>query len=258
MLEMQTLYGAVSKPRWETDVVIIGGGPSATDFDADFLRGKHILAVNDAAAQLPSSASLGQTAVSFFSLDSEWVRGHRDFLSEFMEEKFVALPLETFPECGGIPGVTYLKWGNEEGLSDDPAVINTGGNSGYGALNLAYLKGARRIFLVGFDMDPETDDKYVQWIPRFRAAAAQLRARGVEVWNMSPQSHVDAFPRVWSWMDAKGETWTWETGRFKRSEAPEGYKPPAELLRRVLGSLNSQETASYGVGKTAEAGKGAL
>jgi hypothetical protein len=175
-------------------VFVVGGGPSAGSLDLARLRGKRILAINDMSHRL---LLLGvSTSVAAISLDNNWVRRNRDFLAAFPGEKFVALPLETWPECGGIEGVTYLKWGYGVGLSEDPAVINTGGNSGYGAINLAYLKGARRIFLIGFDMDPLSNPLHPQWARRFRTTVPQLAARGVEVWNLNPRTSIDAFPTI--------------------------------------------------------------
>jgi len=192
MLETRRCYGSVSSPFWG-EVCIVGGGLSVEDVPISFLRRQpRLLFVNDSALRLSSLAP----DAAVFSLDHNWVRRNRGFLLEFPGEKFVALPLETWPECAAIPGVTYLQWSLAEGLSADPTTICTGGNSGYGALNLAFLKGCRKIYLLGYDMDPAQDDKFFYWIPRFRRAAEQLRERKVEVWNLNPDSHLDAFPKA--------------------------------------------------------------
>ena len=41
-----------------------------------------------------------------------------------------------------IPGATYLERSRTDGLSDDLTTVHLGGCSGYGALNVAVLKGA--------------------------------------------------------------------------------------------------------------------
>lgn len=192
MSETPVNYGSVSPPYWEDDLFLIGGGKSAVGFDYSLLREKRVLAVNSHSLSLVNAAA----AVAVFSLDNRWVRGNRDFLAGFAGEKYVALPLETWPDCGGIPGVTYLRWGYEFGLSEDPSVVNTGGNSGYAALNLAYLKRARRIFLVGFDMNWHEDPTYFQWAAKFRTTVRQLVERGMPVYNVNPRSSIDAFPRI--------------------------------------------------------------
>ena len=240
-METSTSSKSVSAPFWDS-VCIVAGGPSAQDVPISFLRcQERLLLVNDAALRLSSLNPMS----SFVSLDNNWVRRHRDFLTSFQGEKFVALPLETWPDCGGIPAVTYLGWDYDNGLSEDPTKINTGGNSGYGALGVAYLKRAKNIFLVGYDMDPAVDAKYFEWVPRFRAAAKQLRAAGVSVWNLNPDSHIDAFPWV-------------RISDFKPSDGWGGYKPSVRDLRRVLATPKHQEMASYRIGKTASAGKGAI
>ena len=49
-------------------------------------------------------------------------------------------------------GITMLQSIEEAGLSRKQGVIHRGDNSGYQAVNLAYLLGAERIILLGFDM----------------------------------------------------------------------------------------------------------
>lgn len=191
MLEMQSSYGRVSPPYWSGDVWIVAGGPSAKDFDFAPLRGARVILVNDACTRLSSPTP----AVALFSLDQRWIRRNRDFLEAFPGEKYFALPLETWPDCGGIQGATYLRWGYETGLSDNPKVINTGCHSGYGALNLAYLKRANRILLVGFDLDPADEEQYYYWAKNFETTLSQLYWRGTQVINLNPNSYVTAYPR---------------------------------------------------------------
>jgi len=169
---------------------VVANGPSVHNFDLFSLHGKTVLAVNEASFLLEA---LGLATV-VFSLDNRWIHRRRDFLERFVGEKYLAVPLETWPECGGISGAIYLQWSYEKGLSDDPGIVCTGGNSGYGAINVAYLKHAKTIYLVGFDMDPSGKEEFEQWIPRFRTMLPQLEAHRVRVLNLNPNSHVDAFP----------------------------------------------------------------
>lgn len=97
-------------------------------------------------------------------------------------------------------------------LIDFFGTIGWGGNSGFGALNLAVQFGAKRIILVGFDMRL---DRGVHWhglhpgglhnpnarnVERWRRvvdeAAPMLKALGVEVLNASPISALRAYPKV--------------------------------------------------------------
>ncbi len=182
---------------WGEEVWIVGGGRSADDFlNWRNLEGARVLAVNDRC--FPASVIYGSC---FFSVDNVWVRRNKSFLSQFREEAetYLALPQETWPDVAGIPGVKYLRPAFEDGLSIDPCVLRVGGNSGYGALNLAVLKGAKRINLIGFDMDPGdpvNGEFYRQWAPRFRTMLPQLKNLGVTVLNRSVDSHIDAFSKV--------------------------------------------------------------
>ena len=95
-----------------------------------------------------------------------------------------------------LPGVKYSLWGYGKGLSNDPEHIKTGCNSGYAALNLAYLKGSQEIHLIGYDMNPADNDQYQFWAPLFLDTVEQFKVRGTKVLNHNPSSSIDAFPRV--------------------------------------------------------------
>lgn len=96
---------------------------------------------------------------------------------------------------GKLPNATYVKWNRAKGLSNNPEVIH-GLNSGYAALNVAYLKGAKSIALLGFDMKMGSTKhfhegyswdsgagNYKAWATLFDDAAKILGAKGIEVFN---------------------------------------------------------------------------
>jgi len=109
------------------------------------------------------------------------------------------------------------KWGlhhvpslAEFGLSMNPAHIHRGSNSGFQALNLAVHLGAAKILLMGFDMgyvDGKTHffgnhppgmqkaTPFDTCIQAFESAGQDLAAIGVEVINVSPESHLKCFPK---------------------------------------------------------------
>lgn len=97
------------------------------------------------------------------------------------------------------------------GLSSDPEYLVTGSHSGWQALNVAVLAGAKRILLLGFDArDPDGQAghwfgehptptpraAYAAYRKAFAAGAAAVKAAGVEVLNCSPGSAIDSFPRA--------------------------------------------------------------
>ena len=194
-METQRHSGSVSPPFW-TEVWILGGGPSRKQFDLNLLTGKTVLALNDAAVALPTSV-VARSAVTVFSADNCWVRRHRDFLIGFPGEKYLAIDLDSWPDCVGIPDVTYLRCLDRSDLSEDPTAVH-GLNTGAAAINLAYLKRARTVHLVGYDMQPEGPDAdiYTSWAPLFRNQRRQLQHAAVEVINHNPDSAIDAFPKI--------------------------------------------------------------
>jgi hypothetical protein len=89
--------------------------------------------------------------------------------------------------------------------------MHFGDNSGYQAVNLAYLWGARRILLLGYDMqrtggkshwfgdhpqDLNVGSEYEDWRDRFRILARDLEAEGIEVINCTRETALDCFPRM--------------------------------------------------------------
>ena len=97
------------------------------------------------------------------------------------------------------------------GLCREPGAINTGQNGGYQAINLAYHLGAKRIGLLGYDMQ-HTDGRHhwfgdhpaglpnpspvSEWIKNFTPLASDLDAEGIEVINCTRETALRCFPRM--------------------------------------------------------------
>lgn len=93
-------------------------------------------------------------------------------------------------------------------LSDRANGLHTGSNSGYQAINLAYLAGAKRIILVGYDLRfvngrshahdghavKETEARYIAYAKVYATMVPQLEAAGVEVIQTAKDSTVRCFP----------------------------------------------------------------
>jgi len=197
------LLPSVSKNIWLNDTVfIIGGGPSLAGVDLQRLQGKGVLlAVNEAYNKIPYCNAL-------FTCDRLWFRHNvKTFDSRPDVLKFVALPKDmVIPEFSG----TLLERSREDGLSYDPSSIRINGNSGFGALNLAVLAGAKRIVLLGFDLKPTASvthwhggyiwfDKrnetgmYPRWIRAFETVSKELYDMGVNVLNINKDSAIRCF-----------------------------------------------------------------
>jgi hypothetical protein len=103
--------------------------------------------------------------------------------------------------------INRVKGVNRPGLGLN--VLHTGGNSGYQALNLAFLFGCRRILLLGFTMrvidgrkhwHPDHPAPLTQvvlpdeWRHKFTKMADDLKAHGCTVLNCDPLSALTCFP----------------------------------------------------------------
>jgi hypothetical protein len=87
-------------------------------------------------------------------------------------------------------------------------LIHGGGNSGYQAVNLAFLFGAAKIVLLGFDMKggshwhgdhPGALNRGVPtraFAKAFPALADDLKSEGVEVLNATRDTALECFPKI--------------------------------------------------------------
>lgn len=187
------------------DVYIVGGGNSLRGFNFDCLRNSTVLAINDAAFRLPWATAL-------FSVDHTWIRNRRTEIDAFLGEKYLAVG-EAFDFSKGPKSATYLIRDRYKGFSASPERIYMGGgNSGFGAINLALLQQAKRIILLGFDFCKHVGSlhwhgeypwagghngvMWTKWARILDEHASNLRHLGVEVYNASDISLLNCFTRV--------------------------------------------------------------
>ncbi len=201
-------FSEVGEPYWtDKPTLIVGSGSSLKGFDFGALRGLgYILAVKEAIWDLPF-------ADACFSLHMPWPRRREKELKALAVPLYLAVPRGMSEKQYDpiIPQAIYIERGNEKHLSDDPKLIHAGGNSGFGALNLAYLKRPKTIYLFGFDYNRSgghyCPDRYENpdshnarywenWGDNFINVKHQLAAKGMTVINASPNSSIKAFPKV--------------------------------------------------------------
>ena len=161
-----------------------------------------IIAVQDAYRLMPFADAL-------YGCDEHWWHIHKD-CGKFAGEKW-----STHEDSGNDKrevaekyGVNLVRGFSIDTFSFDPEVIHYGSNSGFQAVNLALLKGCRRIVLVGFDMRRVNDkahffgdhpkpchnrSEYEQFILRFKRAVPFL-PKDVQIVNATPGSALDCFP----------------------------------------------------------------
>ena len=198
------------KPDWNCPVVVAATGPSLTaDVAAKVRRARwpeeriRVVAVNDAYRLLPYADIL-------YACDERWWRFHIESVAKMFhgerwtthEEKSESNNKRAIPPEWGIKAVAGA---GQPGFSTDGAVVHYGSNSGFQAVNLAILKGATRVILVGFDMrgkghffgdHPEplhNRTNYSDFVREFRAAARRCT---VPILNATPGSGLDCWPIV--------------------------------------------------------------
>lgn len=185
-------------------VTVAASGPSLSPESLAVVREKTpLLAVNNAVALAPWADAL-------FASDARWWRHYADLHRDFEGIK-IGGPNVTDPS---VFRMYYLRRDAEayfEGpWSQDSRFLPTGGgNSGYQAVNIALLAGARRVLLLGFDMHYPAGQKHFfgdhEGIPN---APENIVARwadwfnrspppeGVEIINCTPGSAVTIYPSM--------------------------------------------------------------
>lgn len=186
-------------------VFLVGGGATLRGFDFTRLAPiGELIGINQAMFDCECACGV--------SIDHPFVRNRAAELAAFASarELYLAVGDRWFDVLEEVPRAIYLRQG-EEPLSLDPGALATGGTSGYAALNLAVLKGARQIVLLGYDYrvtagrhhyhdaypwhHMANDQSWPSWARRFNAMAPRLRAMGVHILNASPASAIECFPR---------------------------------------------------------------
>lgn len=212
-------------PEWiGRTAVCIASGPSLTMADVNKIRGWRsrdgcrVIVINDNYTICPWADAL-------YFADFRWWEHHRDkpFFRDFHGRKISiengagrfaqdCTVLKNMSQVGGTMGK----------LSTDPEGIFTGANSGYQAINVAVLYGARRIILLGYDMKakempidepgksgvrlshhwfgehpwPADAHSYVYFREEFKRMATTAKLNGIEILNATPNSALECFPMV--------------------------------------------------------------
>lgn len=190
------------KNEWEgKDVFIIGGGDSLRNFDWNLLISERTIGCNDAFL-------LGEKIckICIFG-DASWFRKHEKELANYKGIVFTnAAQLYR----------TRLSWlwtaqRKVRGLSKRCIAWND--STGAAAVNLALLLGAKRIFLLGFDMRISKEgknnwhsktesnlkrNKYEKFILGFTRLKLDLKKEfpGCEIINVTDDSNLDVFQKI--------------------------------------------------------------
>lgn len=180
------------------EVFIVGGGESLRNFNWDLLKPLRTIGCN--------TAYQHETDLCFFG-DKKWWKEHKDRLQEFKGITFTNCPQLQKDKTSWL----WILGRRSRGLHHD--ALGWNGNTGAGAVNLALLLGATRIFLLGFDMHLSKDGKSnwhdqildkpnPMWFPKFikgfEYVAKDLVKKfpGVEVINITDNSSLEVFPKI--------------------------------------------------------------
>jgi hypothetical protein len=181
-------------PDWTGETVcIIASGNSLTQEDIAHAAQYKTIVVNDCYKLAPWANVL-------YACDTKWWRSQ---VVSFNGEKWTQCK-----ESAIRFNLNHIEGKHEKGLGKD--LIHFGGASGYQAINLAYLWGAKKLLLLGFDCK-KVDNKahwfgqhpkglarnqpFAVWIENFKQLAIDLEQAGVEVINCSPDSALDCFKK---------------------------------------------------------------
>ena len=206
----QRLHTIIKNGAWKgRPCFLVGGGPSLVGFDWSRLSGELSIGINRTFEKFDPTI--------LFSMDNrfwKWVEqgdfgmAARDKFRNYQYGIKLWVNVVGAPYSDDIFTVTCCgdaKWSHS--LSDG---VGAGGNSGYAALNLAYLLGANPIYLLGYDMHGDLNGKqkwfhngypinqgsgvYIQFLNKFnQIAVPALKNTGVRVINLNSDSALRCF-----------------------------------------------------------------
>jgi hypothetical protein len=196
-------YGAVPVEQlWpESTLVCLGSGPSLAREDVDYCRGRaRVIAIKNTVELAPWADVLYGCGVDACG-QTWWNReGHR--------LAFGGLRYTLDDTAQRWASVLGLCSEREGGLTTDRSKLRSGHHSGFQAINLAVHLGARRIVLLGYDMQPsngkdhyfgahpyENELPYRLFLMHFPTIVEPLRELGIEVVNCSRETALTIFPR---------------------------------------------------------------
>lgn len=195
-------------------VVCIGTGPSLTLEQIAAARAHNfaLYVCNNAIFMAPDARVL-------YGCNLQWWDHYHERIKDYLCSRWT-----TNEEAAEKYGLNWIAEKNAPGLSTDPMVIHHGHGSGFSLVNLAFLQGAERIVLLGYDLKyaQDYDGKarqigssprhffgeypqelqhwpsvkvkngvHVELLDLYRSVAEQ---GAVEIINATPGSAIDCFP----------------------------------------------------------------
>lgn len=210
---------SVPKIWQDATCLVIAGGPSLKDYKHDIRPKVRVITIND-------SWKLAPFADVHYFCDKSWwdrqlainprinisgknIEDVRSFHDQIYKGNWITIS----PDFIDHPQVKQLHNFGQKGMSEDPSGLYHGNNSGYQAIQLAYLFGAKRIILLGYDMqvvngkthwhndNPIPANAFQQeieksFLPFYGLLADKLQEKGIQVINATPDSALEVFPKM--------------------------------------------------------------
>lgn len=184
------------------NIIILGSGPSLSKGDVQLCEesGLPIMGVNN-------TYQFTDQMVYHYAADTRWWQRHYAYVSEAAEK----YSIRSSGRDEGHFAIYQMNRGHGECFSAEWPVLCTGKNSGFQAINLAYLLGYNRVTLLGYDMQitngqihchPDhphhnpTDETMQEWRRIFDKIAPRMSEMGLEVLNATRQTGLECFPLV--------------------------------------------------------------
>lgn len=182
---------------WKDETVyIIGGGPSLINFDWNNLKGKRVIAVNRAFQVLPDADVLYWT-------DSRFYKWYKSEIDMFNGVKYTCRTSNLYNNN------VRIVYPSSKVFDLRSKFISNANNSGYAAINLAYKLGAKKVYLLGYDMNipgnkthwhdgydvKHNKNVYSNMMKHFISLSNEIKNIDFEIINANPLSRMNCFPK---------------------------------------------------------------
>jgi len=180
-------------------VVCVAPGPSLTEEDVNYVRGKATVVVLNDAWKLAPWADVLYSSDLFWFPYYQWVPAFQGLKISFADI--------SRPRAARDNGIILLKKTGEDGVEFGANGLRTTRNSGGAAINLAIHLGATRVILLGYDMAgtnlfgphplglrKTTSKDYETYRHLISSMVVPLKERGIEVVNCSRKTALKCFP----------------------------------------------------------------
>ncbi len=197
------------RPDWENrTAIVIASGPSLTREDCELVRQAReadtvrVVSVSNAYKMCAPWADI------YYAADRRyWMTYYQPMLKAGVPQKSIWTACSATAERCGVHKVRSV---NKPGLGDQ--ILHTNGNSGAMGVGMAALFGAKRIVMLGMDMqagprglkhfDGDHPLPLVQsmpfgeWIKKFEAIKTDAKSRGIQLLNASRSTALTKIDRV--------------------------------------------------------------